>query len=116
MTVVVMTLPHSASAGRWGRGMEKGTSEEVPHGRQWMITMTMNRISLFGQGVFPACNTGMGHFIGREDAGHGFFGDQLLLQNDFTHRFAGGVGFSGSGSAFFVADMGQQGCDDAAFH
>ena len=30
MTGAVMTLPHSAPAGRWNRGMEKGTSEEVP--------------------------------------------------------------------------------------
>ena len=65
------------------------------------------------QEVLAAGNAGMGHFIGRQDPFHGGGRDEFLFQDDFPYRLAGGVGFFGGGSALFVADMGQEGRDDA---
>ena len=66
----------------------------------------------FFQDLF-ACNTRLGHFLRRQDDVHLFFRQIAVFEDDFPDRAACGIGFLGQHGRPFIADVRQEGRDDA---
>ena len=66
----------------------------------------------FFQDLF-ACNARLGHFLRRQDDVHLFFRQIAVFEDDFPDRAASGIGFLGQHGRPFIADVRQEGRDDA---